>query len=323
MSAVRRADAVARWWVHRYTSALPPEVAQRRRDEVSSDLWEQQAWASARGTSTTAVAVSIARRVVAGVPADLWWRRSQLAPVAATAPGPVAVLWSRVRRSWWLALALVLGTLQLVGGVIAPFETPPGDATVVVVNTAAGLAVIGGLAVRRGRRVPGDLMIAAGVVPLVSTFWTYVLPIAAVAVVAASVVDAAEAGAPATGSGVGVDRGHRVLVAALIAATVAAVAIGGADRAVVLVSPVLAALLTHAVVSRRADLALASRTRTGLLMIGTGLGGGALTLLAVLVSAADGITLSHGAALVAAAVTAGGTALGTVLLVIDARTSSG
>lgn len=79
MSGIDRADAFARWWVDRYTAALPAPVADRRRSEIRSDVWEHRAWATTTQTAPPRVAVSIVRRVVVGIVADLWWRRTQLA----------------------------------------------------------------------------------------------------------------------------------------------------------------------------------------------------------------------------------------------------
>lgn len=53
-------------WVSLYTFALPRAIADERRDEVRSDLWEHQA--SGGG------GVDLVRRAVAGMPADLAWR---------------------------------------------------------------------------------------------------------------------------------------------------------------------------------------------------------------------------------------------------------
>lgn len=61
-------------WVGLYTSALPPAVAIERRNEVLSDVWEEQA--AGRRSS------DVLRRAVAGLPADLAWRvtRGVVAP---------------------------------------------------------------------------------------------------------------------------------------------------------------------------------------------------------------------------------------------------
>ena len=73
-------EHAARWatrWVLYYTRRLPARVAWSRRDELASDVWEQCHDAQDDGISDLALALSIGRRVVGGVPADLSWRFAQ------------------------------------------------------------------------------------------------------------------------------------------------------------------------------------------------------------------------------------------------------
>lgn len=110
MTAAGRTAALVLRWVAVYTRSLDPEVAARRQAELASDLWEQRAHARQVGAPDLLVALSILRRAVAGVPADLLWRRHQLAaahgrprrqrrrPVASTRTRALA-------RTWWLVLA--------------------------------------------------------------------------------------------------------------------------------------------------------------------------------------------------------------------------
>ena len=65
-------DGVARSWTAIYTRGLPPEQAERRRDEIRSDLFEHAACAGA----TPAQQVHVLGRVLWGIPADLSWRRA-------------------------------------------------------------------------------------------------------------------------------------------------------------------------------------------------------------------------------------------------------
>ncbi len=69
-------DGVARSWSAIYTRGLPPEEAERRRDEIRSDLFEHAACAGA----TPAQQVHVLGRVLWGIPADLSWRRAARAP---------------------------------------------------------------------------------------------------------------------------------------------------------------------------------------------------------------------------------------------------
>ena len=72
----RAATKVARWcqW---YTRGLTPDVADVRRDEIASDLYEHGVYADEIGCSPRALQRSIVMRAVRGIPADLSWRFAQ------------------------------------------------------------------------------------------------------------------------------------------------------------------------------------------------------------------------------------------------------
>lgn len=205
-------------------------------------------------------------------------------------------MWSFMRRTWWRALAVLIGAVEVGAGVAAPFEDPPGGLVVAVVGAGAGMLVLTGVAVRRRRPVRGDLMIAVGVLPVVPWYWTYVFPIAGVTVIAAALVDAADAApSDAAAEPSAADPVRRGLVAALIAAIGGGVLMSSAD-AVVLVSPVLAALVAHAIVRRRTD--FTPTARAGLLLAGIGGGNLAFTVAAGVLALPDD-TLSTSAVAVA------------------------
>jgi len=69
-------DRVAGSWAHLYTRGLPAETAERRRDEIWSDLFEHAAFAG----PTIAQQLNVLGRVLWGIPADLSWRRAARAP---------------------------------------------------------------------------------------------------------------------------------------------------------------------------------------------------------------------------------------------------
>lgn len=313
MTAVDRADSFARWWALRYTASLQEDVAQRRRGEIRSDVWEHRAWAEQSGIPPALLAVSILRRVVAGMAADMRWQRAQRARAGgrAAATGGDGSWW--IRRHSWQALAFGLGAMKLVAGVIAPFEEPAGGLGVALLDVSAGLAVLSGLRVRRSRRVRGDLLIAVGMVPYVATFWTYVLPIAAVIVIAAALVDAADASAVPAAEPTDRDRTRVALVLALVLALAVAALVSRADVAIVLVSPVLAALVTDALVRARGP--QVPIVRTGHRLLGTGVGTGLLTLLAVVVSSGEDLHMSRAAIVAATVITSVGAIVGALLLV--------
>ena len=78
MSPERTAELVARW-VRLYTRNLPPDVAERRIDEIDADLHDHIAHERARGTDDRRIARGIASRMVRGLPADAAWRGETLA----------------------------------------------------------------------------------------------------------------------------------------------------------------------------------------------------------------------------------------------------
>jgi hypothetical protein len=63
-------------WIFWYTRHVPFAQAVERRDELMSDLWEHHADAARMGAGHVAHQLAIVRRMIAGMPADLSWRRS-------------------------------------------------------------------------------------------------------------------------------------------------------------------------------------------------------------------------------------------------------
>ena len=77
MNTAEHAARLAMGWVFYYTRRLPARVAQARRDELASDLWEHRDDARQNGISNFALTLALGWRVLAGVPADLSWRFTQ------------------------------------------------------------------------------------------------------------------------------------------------------------------------------------------------------------------------------------------------------
>jgi hypothetical protein len=251
MSTTDRTVALVSWWVATYSRRLPAEVAERRQGELASDLWEQRAVGRAVGAPAPAVALSILRRMAAGMPADLRWRQRQL---AATRGRPLRAKGQPVlrtlARTWWLLLAGLVGILEVAFGVAIPmeeganFDTVGGGALV----ATAGLLLLGGIAVRRRRsRVAGDIMIAVGALPTVPFFWMILPPLAGLTVIVASAFDAAEARSLGQ-RGTPLPAGERLVLAGVVivaAALVAAVVIGMPIPGTLIVAPVLLALVIY------------------------------------------------------------------------------
>src|SRR5687767_6391684 len=63
-----------RTWVAIYTIGLAGTVKESRRNEIESDLWEQQRVALIEDERTLDTAIHIFTRWVLGLPADIFWR---------------------------------------------------------------------------------------------------------------------------------------------------------------------------------------------------------------------------------------------------------
>jgi hypothetical protein len=248
MSTADRTAALVAWWVATYSRHLPAEVADRRRAELASDLWEQRAWGRTVGAPAPAVALSVLRRMTAGIPADLRWRQQQLAATRGRPPVPGGQPVLRtLARNWWLILAALVGLFEIAFGVAMPFEegghaeSLAGGALI----ATAGLLMLSGIAVRRRRsRVAGDIMIAIGPLPIVALFWLILPPLAGIIVIVAAAFDSAEARSLGE-RGRPLDAGERLLLAGVVLAAAAFVAllIAGSMPGTLFVAPVLLGLI--------------------------------------------------------------------------------
>ena len=73
-SAVRLAAAIVRAWTRVYTSGLPAELREARREEIESDLWED---VHDQERSSGLLAVQMIARMLIGMPDDVGWRSEQ------------------------------------------------------------------------------------------------------------------------------------------------------------------------------------------------------------------------------------------------------
>jgi hypothetical protein len=109
-SGVRVAAAIVRAWTRTYTSGLPAELRDARRDEIESDLWES---AHDPGPSSRMAAVQMIARMLIGMPDDVGWRNEQAG--------------RRVARRWSVALAIgvvAVVALWLVSETAKPKDIP-------------------------------------------------------------------------------------------------------------------------------------------------------------------------------------------------------
>lgn len=193
-----RAAQFAAWWVRCYTTQVGAEAAESRRAEIASDLWEQRTHGRSVDAPPLAVGVSIVRRTVAGIPADLIWSRMQRAAARGRSPlseGTPMSLSSQVRQYWWSVLAVLAGALQVVVGIWLLIDQTRIEDAVAQAFVIAGLGVLimAGVAVRRRRRVLGDGMIIAGLLPSFVYFWLVYPALLALVVAVAAAVDIADA----------------------------------------------------------------------------------------------------------------------------------
>ncbi len=78
MSAKGVGPRISAQWTRWYTRRLPSHVAAGRQVEIDSDLWEQRTDSEESSQSRTRFNFAVIGRTLAGVPADLTWRRGVL-----------------------------------------------------------------------------------------------------------------------------------------------------------------------------------------------------------------------------------------------------
>jgi hypothetical protein len=176
MSPSEGASAVVAAWVKLYTSGLAPEVRDRRRAEVVSDLWEHRHWDARSGTGEWSCGARLLTRLVAGLAADASWRLSK--SMAARFPAEVALAvgpgasWHG-RTATVYVLLLMAGSFALVPYTMIAF----GDA---VGASSVGLAGIGALVLFAGLHsasaARATILMVTGAVPLALAWSWLVVP---------------------------------------------------------------------------------------------------------------------------------------------------
>ena len=126
-----------RSWVKAYTLGLPDDHKYRRREEIDSDLWEQEQYALSTGEGHLSLAGLVFWRFVFGIPADLSWRIHHAAVRRADAD----LRMSFVQRGvFGLAIVVALAYAIVGLGVIGAGDGAPG------LRLIAGLLLISGAA---------------------------------------------------------------------------------------------------------------------------------------------------------------------------------
>ena len=166
-------------WVDCYTGGVSAETAERRRDEIHSDLWEQQADARANGRPPIAASLSIARRAVFGAPADLLWAQTQRAASRGLPAEQKAGIMNNATRLlvrwWWVLGAAVLaawGYTMSIGQLLEP-GMPYIEGTIQGLTMSTLLAA--GVVLRaRMPRTAGTLVVA-GAATFAMLWWAPVV----------------------------------------------------------------------------------------------------------------------------------------------------
>lgn len=177
------ASTVCRLWVRGYTRKLPHDEAQRRREEIESDLFEHAVEAQLAGVGNQRFNAEVLARVLVGVPADLSWRRATRQPHQRLALGGTSMSLSKsisTRLLYALASLVVLYAWMGVGASI--FMEPDPDEISgtqkifwIGVPAASTILLIIGLAIRAKNPRRGLHLIIAGA--LGPALWYWMLPL--------------------------------------------------------------------------------------------------------------------------------------------------
>ena len=189
------AAALALAWVGLYTRWVDGAEAERRRAEVRSDLWEQQALARVTGESPLTTGLSILRRVVGGMRSDLSWASTSGARMRRGRDGHVPAV-----RTWtttcWMAGGVGIAAAYVYFTVVLWLEPgrPFVDQTIVLLPSVVLIA--SGLVWRSRRRRLADGLVALGSLFAAGLIWIWPLALTAMLVIAGALGDIARSEAP-------------------------------------------------------------------------------------------------------------------------------
>lgn len=241
-------------WVAFYAGLVDSDAGERRRGEIASDLWEQASAARAHPPARW-VGLSIARRTVAGMAADISWvqlQRARSAPSRSrTSPrhSEFAHGLTRFASRWWWALGalpIALAYLLLARMIWNEPGRPYADQLLLVLPAATSLVV--GAALRSWRPRAAAALVVIGTIPGFMAWWAPGLLAAATLVAIGSIAELAQL----TTDG---RTGRKVALAATVVLTAAMVvpfAVGFGPWWVVLA---VAALVVLTLTARRPPLA--------------------------------------------------------------------
>ena len=174
MTIDRHVMRLARAWARLYTHGLPEEDADARRAELDSDLWEHACDGRLNHRLSAVTAIEIARRLLAGAPADVAWhferRRAQRAATG-----------GKTFRAHGMSIGTcALGCWFLASAVMVPLNdwweagTPVGYAVLCAVS---GVLVLAGMVGRSASKDWSGRFVAAGAILGASLTWWAILPV--------------------------------------------------------------------------------------------------------------------------------------------------
>lgn len=180
MSDARFGPWLTTHWVQLYTRGLAREVRAARSDEIASDVWEHRHDHLIRGVGRWTTNTEVTRRTVAGIPADLSWRRSQRHAHQASEAGGDTMsmqrLWSFTRLLIVVqGVALIVFSVGVVTEVIGFTNDSNWNPASGIAFAVFGAAMLAGLAVRRTRGALGVGMICISSLFMVGAYWYSVL----------------------------------------------------------------------------------------------------------------------------------------------------
>ena len=155
--SLERAFALVARWVRLYTRRLPDRIAERRVEEIGSDLYDHVEFERARGVREPAIALGIVSRMARGMPADVAWRRHVQPSKGDFVRQLVALLLAAIAIAV-LALALdspilvlvsvaAIGIVTLGAFVLSVQTAHRGDFVVPFIATLAGALAVAALGV--------------------------------------------------------------------------------------------------------------------------------------------------------------------------------
>jgi hypothetical protein len=127
------ASSLVSTWVRLYTRRLPAHIAERRAEEIGSDVHDHVAYERERSASEWAIALGLLSRMARGMPADVAWRQ-HVQPWEGDFMRPLVAL--LVAGIGIAALALAFDSPILVLASVAAIGIATLGALVVSVQTA-------------------------------------------------------------------------------------------------------------------------------------------------------------------------------------------